>query len=172
MKTFVRVLTVTALGIAASTPAVTRAVGPPVIGPTVMMFHGAPLAKPVYITGTETDAFGNLHATSSVPAASLDGPYISVALFWGPPSDPAVNGTTRLEDLRPEMAWQHGRLYAATASRPAVLMTTLFTKRAQGVAPPNATSYSGGGPVPAAAVSVLQRHGLLPKLPAPLPPRR
>jgi hypothetical protein len=133
-----------------------------VIGPTVMMIYGAPLPKPVFITGSETGAFGDLHARSPVTAQQLEGRlFYSVALFWGPASDPAVNGVRNIADLRPEMAWQHGRLYPPTSNQPAVLLTTLFSKGPQrSPKPEDARLFIGGGPVPAAGLATLKRLGL------------
>ena len=134
------------------------------IGPTVMMFYGAPLKTPVFVTGADTSPFGDLHRPRSIALQDLAGrPYVSIALFWGPPNDPAVNGTRNLVDLRPEMAWQHGRFYPATATHPAALVTTSFTKGQQGVPPPQQTAmFVSGGPVSTAALAVLQRVGVVP----------
>jgi hypothetical protein len=76
-----------------------------------------------------------------------------------------LNGVRVLTDLKPEMAWQHGRFYPPTARHAAVLLTTLFTKRAQGPAPDAMAAFSGGGPVPPAALDVLARAGIVRKPP-------
>lgn len=134
------------------------------LGPTVIMFYGATLKQPVFVTGTDTAAFGDLQQMSPVTGKDLDQrPYLSVAFFWGPASDPALNGTRALADLTPKMAWQHGRFYPATATQPAMLLVTQLTKSTQPVpAPgnPDAAQFRTGGPVPAAALAVLQRAGI------------
>jgi hypothetical protein len=126
-----------------------------------MMFHGSPLPKPVFITGADTSAFGNLHLRSPIPAGDLaNRPFVSAALFWGPPGDPAVNGTRDLSRLRPEMAWQHARFYPATAKHPAAFVTTLFSKGLAVSTPTDQRLFTGGGPIPAPALAILVRHGI------------
>ena len=131
-------------------------------GATALMFYGGTLPKPVIVSGADAATFNNITATASVPAGDLDNrPYIQVALFWGTRADPANNGT-RLEDLKPEMAWQHGRFYPAVKGKPALLLTTELTKRAQAVPPPsNGPVFTWGGPVPPKALEVLQRLGII-----------
>ena len=135
------------------------------IGPTVMMFHGTPLKKPVFVTGAETSAFGDLLRKHSVPPADLASrPFYAVALFWGPPSDPARNGVRTLTDLTPEMAWQHGRFYPSHGGQPALLLVTSLHKNAAAVPTPTGpASYALGGPVPPEASAVLARLGLAAK---------
>jgi len=106
--------------------------------PTVLMFYGGPLKNPVFVTGADsvTVAPAFRPGSSTGPggaenASTLNGrPFISVACFWGPPSNPAMNGVERLSDLKPEMATQHARFYPATASNAAAIFTTpmLFMK--------------------------------------------
>jgi hypothetical protein len=132
------------------------------IGPTVMMFYGGALKQPVFVTGADTAPFSDLLRPTSVTVKETAGrAYVSVALFWGSPADPAVNGVRVLTDLKPDMAWQHGRFYAAAAGQPALLLVTEFTKGAQSVpAPTNAAAFKWGGPLAPAAVAVLQRLGI------------
>jgi hypothetical protein len=129
--------------------------------PTVLMFYGAPLKKPILVTGTETAVFTNLLDASRIGSAeTISGSYISVALFWGPPSDPAVNRVP-VAQLTPQMAWQHGRYYVATASRPAMLLVTQMSKGIQAVPPETAgKAFIWGGQLSADAVAVLKRLGI------------
>lgn len=131
-------------------------------GATALMFYGGNLPKPVIVSGADAATFSNVTAAASIPAAELaDRPYIQVALFWGTRADPANNGA-RLEDLKPEMAWQHGRFYPAANGKPALLLTTELTKRAQSVPlPSNGSTFTWGGPVPPKALAVLQRLGVI-----------
>jgi hypothetical protein len=134
------------------------------IGPTVMMFHGAPLKKPVFVTGADTTAFGDLLRRTTLRFSDMgDRPFYAVAMFWGPPSDPARNGV-RIPDLTPEMAWQHGRFYLPRAGQPGVLLVTNVTKNGGPVQyPAEASAFTLGGPVPSQAGPVLDRLGLAPK---------
>jgi hypothetical protein len=131
------------------------------IGPTVMMFYGGTLPKPVFVTGADTAAFGDLLRPATMSANDLGNrPYVSVALFWGPANDPALNGRP-VAELTPEMAWQHGRLYFATTSQPAVLLVTQLTKSTQAIPAPTAgATFSRGGPIPDTALVVLKRLGI------------
>ena len=131
------------------------------LGPTVMMFYGGSLQKPVLVTGADAAAFGDLLRPATVSVNDLGNrPYVSVALFWGPENNPALNGKPMAE-LTPQMAWQHGRLYFATTSQPAVLLVTQLTKNTQPVPAPTAgASFSQGGPIPDAATAVLKRLGI------------
>jgi hypothetical protein len=66
-----------------------------------------------------------------------------------------------LADLKPEMAWQHGRLYLATATQPAAFVTTRFEKASQKVpGAGNAGVYTGGGALSQQALAVLSRLGV------------
>src|SRR5262245_25133510 len=82
------------------------------LGPSVLMFYGGTLPAPFYISGAEANSFGDLLTPAKLSANELVGrAYFKVAVFWGPQSDPALRGITKLADLRPEMAWQHGKYY-------------------------------------------------------------
>jgi hypothetical protein len=130
------------------------------IGPTVLMFYGAPLKAPVLVTGADTALFPDLLKASDVPLLEAQGrPFIAVAMFWGPSSDPAANGT-KLADLRPEMAWQHGRFYPATATKPALLLATPFAKGRPHDAPGEGGIYTWGGAVSPNALAILKRLGI------------
>jgi hypothetical protein len=132
--------------------------------PTVVMFYGDPLKEPIYLTDADAALFGGLLAPASIKATDLGNrPYRAVAIFWASRSNPANNGTP-VAQLKPEMAWQHGRLYLPTAGQPAVLLTTMLTKVAQGVPiPSNAAAFVWGGPVSDAALAVLKQKGILPR---------
>ena len=131
------------------------------IGPTVLMFYGEPLKKTVLVTGADTVPFGDFLTPSTVtPQDTVGRGFIKVALFCGPLSNPAANGTP-LEKLTPEMAWQHGRLFPATATQPALLLTTAFTKQAVGVPTSSgAAGFTAGGALTPDAVAVLRRLGV------------
>lgn len=131
-------------------------------GATVLMFYGGTMKTPVLVTGADAAAFNNVIARSSITVSELaDRPYISVALFWGSRTDPA-NNRTPLADLKPSMAWQHGRFYPAVPGKPALLLTTELTKRDQPVPmPSNGRAFVWGGPVPDEALAVLQRLGIV-----------
>lgn len=133
---------------------------------TVMMFYGGSLKAPVYVTDADTAPFTNLLQPASITVKELgDRPYLQVALFWASRTDPANNGTHALAALTPEMAWQHGRFYPPAAGKPAVLLVTMLTKRAQAVPiPSNGTAFIWGGPVSPAGLAVLQRLRIVPGL--------
>lgn len=132
------------------------------LGPTVLMFYGEPLTKPVLVAGEDANAFPDrsLLGQTTVTAKDTAGrSFIKVALFWGLPGDPARNGTP-LAQLTPQMAAQHGRFYPATATQPALLLTAQYMKQAQGDLPDERTVFNSGGPVAPAALAVLQRLGI------------
>lgn len=130
------------------------------LGPTVLMFYGEPLKKPVLVTGADVAAFGDMLLTpTTAPAPEARRTFIMVALFWGPPNNPANNGVP-VDQLTPQMAWQHGRLYPATTTQPALLLTDRFVKAVQATAPTRDSAYDCGGPLSAAAVALLQRLGI------------
>ena len=131
-------------------------------GATALLFYGGSLPKPVIVSGADAATFNNVTARASIAAGELDNrPYLQVALFWGTRADPANNGA-RLEELKPEMAWQHGRFYPAVKGKPALLLTTELTKHAQAAPlPSNGSAFPWGGPVPANALAVLQRLGVI-----------
>ncbi len=129
------------------------------LGPSVLMLYGGSLQAPVFVTGVNAGLFGNLLSPSNVAQKDIAGrPYIKVAAFWGPASDPALAGTKSLVDLRPDMAWQHGKYYAATTSQPAVLVVTpLHMKRSARVPDfDDASLFSWGGTLSPAAANATQ----------------
>ena len=141
--------------------------------PTVMLFHGAPLKAPVLVTGADSVAFGEVfRGTPGVGGAPAiaemgDRPFITVACFWGPPTDPAMNGT-KPADLKPAMASQHARFFPATATKPAAMFIMSFAMMKNrgplenmGVpAPSNVAVYTVGGLLPPAAIAVLKKLGV------------
>jgi len=131
-------------------------------GATVLMFYGDGLQKPVMVSGADAATFTNVTTPATISVAELgSNPYVPVALYWGTRMDPANNGTP-IADLTPEMAWQHGRLYPAANGKPAILLTTQLSKRAQAVPLPlNGAAFIWGGPVPPKALAVLQRLGII-----------
>ena len=133
------------------------------LGPTVMMFYGGTLTKPIVVSGPDVEAFGDVTRRSTITVAALGArPYLDVAMFWGPLRDPANNGTP-LSGLTPQMAWQHGRFYPPSGTQPAVLLTTQLTKSTQPVPlPANGQAFTGGGEVPATALPLMRTLGLVP----------
>ena len=131
-------------------------------GATVLMFYGGSLQKPVMVSGADAAAFTNVTTPATISVAELgNAPYVQVALYWGTRMDPGNNGVPSA-DLKPDMAWQHGRLYPAANGKPAILLTTQLTKRAQPVPlPSNGAAFIWGGTVPAKALAVLQRLGII-----------
>jgi hypothetical protein len=134
------------------------------LGPTVLMFYGGSLKAPVYVSGQDAGAFGDLLTPARVPPRDVAGrPYLKVAAFWGPLSDPALKGIRVLTDLTPEMAWQHGKLFPPTATQPAVLLVTpLHVKNIQAV-PDFADDgrFSWGGALSPTALVVLQKASVV-----------
>jgi hypothetical protein len=137
--------------------------------PTALMFYGDGLAKPVIIAGSDSvvvaPAFRPATPGPGATTASSMGarPYVNVACFWGPPSDPAMNGVRALADLTPDMAWQHARFYPATRGHPAVVFVTALTKVRPGQHPvvaDAAGAFYAGGPLSAAGLAVLRRAGV------------
>ncbi len=129
------------------------------IGPSVLMFYGGKLTAPVFVTGAEANLFGDLLTPSKVAAKETEGrAYLKVAVFWGTQANPTGLGVTKLTDLKPEMAWQHGKYYPAIGSKPAVLVvTTLHRKNAQSVPDfRNEELFQWGGALsPAATAAVV-----------------
>jgi hypothetical protein len=131
--------------------------------PTVVMFYGASLKAPVFLTDADAATFRNLLGPSSVTVKEMgDRSFTSVAVFWASRLNPAGNGTP-IPNLKPEMAWQHGRLYPAADGKSAVLLVTPITKGApQAVPPPsNAAVFVWGGPVSDTGLAALKRVGIL-----------
>ena len=132
--------------------------------PTVLLFYGDPLKQPISLTEADAAAFTNLLTKATITPAELgDRPYRQVAIFWASRTNPANNGTP-VAKLTPEMAWQHGRLYLPVAGKPAVLLTTAFTKGAQPVPiPSDVAAFVWGGTVSDAALAILKEKGVLPR---------
>jgi len=133
------------------------------IGPSVLMFYGGTLPSPILVTGADANLFGDLLTPSKVAAKDTDGrPYFKVAVFWGTQSNPTGLGV-KLTDLKPEMAWQHGKYYPAIGSKPAVLVVTALHKKVNATVPDfsNEASFTWGGALSqaAAAVAVTATNG-------------
>jgi hypothetical protein len=128
------------------------------IGPSVLMFYGGTLTAPVFVTGADANQFGDLLAPSKVTAKDIEGrPYFKVAVFWGTQSNPTGLGV-KMADLKPEMAWQHGKYYAAAGSKPPVLVVTAMHQKVNQRVPDfsDAASFPWGGALsPAAATAAL-----------------
>ena len=131
--------------------------------PTVVMFYGGSLKAPVYLTDADAASFRNLLGPASVTVKDMgDRPFTQVALFWASRLNPANNGTP-IPDLKPEMAWQHGRLYPAADGKSAVLLVTPITKGTPQTVPvpSNAAVFVWGGPVSDTGLAALKRVGIL-----------
>jgi len=133
------------------------------LGPSLLMFYGGTLPGPVYITGADANLFGDLLTASTVPAKDLEGrPYLKVATFWGTQANPTGHGIP-LADLKPEMAWQHGKYYPAAGAKPAVLVVTPLDKKGARVPPSfdNDALFPWGGALSkaAAAAAATATHG-------------
>jgi hypothetical protein len=133
---------------------------------TVMMFYGGDWKEPIFLTDADAATFRNLLTATPISVKEMgDRPYRTVALFWGSRSDPATNGKRTLAELKPEMAWQHGRLYPPQNGKPAVLLVTALTKGGgQPVpVPSNGAAFVWGGPVSDAALAVLKARAIIPR---------
>ena len=99
------------------------------ISPALVMVYGHTLPAPVVIDLKGTiglneflwntrvrGAFNYETHSGTMPAGLKDRPYFRLAVFWG---------RYDVATLKPEQASQHGRLYLATASEPAVIVATL-----------------------------------------------
>ena len=114
------------------------------IGPSLLMFYGGTLTSPVYVSGAEANLFGNLLSPSTVASKDIAGrSYLKVAVFWGTQANPTGRGVA-LSDLKPEMAWQHGKYFPAAGSRQAVLIVTPIHEKKQQHPP----DYSDGALFP------------------------
>jgi hypothetical protein len=143
--------------------------------PTVIMFYGDPLEQPVFVTGGDTPPFGvfvRAPRNQAVTAKDMgDRPYVSVAFFWGPADQPAMNGVRTLTGLKPEMTMHHGRLYPADAGRPTMMFMSglgqvkgrgkVFPGQAAFPLPTDPAAFTVGGEVPAPALAVLKRLGVI-----------
>ena len=128
------------------------------ISPSVLMFYGGNLPTPVFVTGADANLFGNLLTASNVAAQDIAGrTYIKVALFWGTQANPTGRGVP-LNQLKPEMAWQHGKYYAASGGKPAILLTTEIHNKKEGRAPDYSAEapYPWGGALTPAAAAAAQ----------------
>ena len=130
--------------------------------PTVLMFYGGDLKAPVFLQDADAAQFRNLLTDTKITVQEMgDRPYVSVALFWASRFDPASNGTA-VKDLKPAMAWQHGRLYLPAPGKPAVLLTTRFGKATAPVPVPSmGSAFVTGGPVSDTALAALKKAGVI-----------
>jgi hypothetical protein len=128
------------------------------IGPSVLMFYGGTLAAPVFVTGADANLFGDLLTPSKIATKDMSGrEYLKVAVFWGTQSNPTGLGVTKLTDLKPEMAWQHGKFYAAAGTKPAVLVATALHRKANQKPPEfnDEASFPWGGALSAQATAAV-----------------
>ena len=144
-----------AIALVVSAPVALRAVGPAVI-----MFHGPGVKSPVFVTGADTSVFPDFTRLSGIAGSeTANRTYINVAIFWSMPPEATLKGVFNGAALRVQDAWQHGRYYPATASQPALLLTTQFTKGTQPL-PTDTTPFLWGGALSDAAIAVLKRLGI------------
>jgi hypothetical protein len=142
--------------------------------PTVLMFHGGGLSQPVLVVSEDAVALASAfrpapYAHTNPTAASMaDRRFIDVACFWGPPSNPAMNGVSTLSGLTPEMTFHHARFYPATERAPAlVFVMPMQVKGKDRHAPPDvqrraasSQSFVFGGAVSDQALTVLEKLGV------------
>jgi len=103
------------------------------ISPSAVMVYGVKLVQPILLrpaSPADFPAFGLLWwkaGAYSNPTRTVQGdpellsslsnrPYVNLAIFWG---------QYDADQLKPENASQHGRLYPATASEPAIVVSTV-----------------------------------------------
>ena len=130
---------------------------------SLLMFYGEPLKKSVLVSGDDARAFGDLQQTGSAAPSTAGRNFIAVAIFYGPANDPAVRGVPP-DQLTPQMAWQHGRYYPATAKDPALFLVTNMQvkqmKMATAPMPDANTRFISMGPLSPNALAVLKRLGI------------
>ena len=103
------------------------------VSPSAVMVYGEKLGQPILLRATspaDFPAFGLLWWKAGPyanPTRTLQGepqllsdlrnrPYVNLAIFWGAYAP---------DELKPENASQHGRLYLPTASEPAIVVSTV-----------------------------------------------
>lgn len=111
------------LGVAVLLLFVTRTTS--ALGPAFIVIHGGPLQAPIVIRPGEGRLMfmwqaGNVYErirpeNMTIPAGLQDRRYLDYDVYWG-------NFTP--EDLKPEAASQHGRLYLQTPTEPPAVVTT------------------------------------------------
>ena len=128
------------------------------IGPSLLMFYGGTLAAPVFVSGADANQFSNLLTPSPITEKEIAGrSYLKVAVFWGTQANPTGRGVA-LADLKPEMAWQHGKYYPAAGSKPAVLLVSAIRDKKE-ARPPDyseTATFPWGGPLSPAAAAAAQ----------------
>ena len=138
------------------------------VGPSIIMFYGASLQRPIVIRGEDLPSdlplawrsgMQFVQPTPWTPPAGLDGrPYVKVAIFWGlgffkdrVALIRTLNSPTLPDQLKPEDASQHGRLYFQTATEPAVMVVTFpAMERLKGTSCKERTPPSDYAPCPIA----------------------
>jgi hypothetical protein len=128
-------------------------------GPRVMLVTGNGIQRQIVLADWAENQAIMMAATepAAVTKESLaDRPYYDVALFWGPEWAAYVDSGQSLAALTPAHATQHGRLYPATKTAPAILE---FIDRPdpEGFAVRRAGLFRT---VSVSAVEILARHGI------------
>ena len=106
------------------------------IGPSYVMFYGGSLDAPVVHAlplGSATFLWSPYRDGGTIPADLEGRAYVTYAIFWG---------RWERENLTPEGASQHGRLYLPTSSAPAMVVMT------HAVMEDGSPDHPGARPVP------------------------
>ena len=88
-----------------------------VAAPSIILFHGSRLPKPVFVADFKQNAVLMAAVTQAVNVREdtlTQRPFVEVAMFWGPDWHQYVVDRKPLDVLKPEDANQHGRIYPAT----------------------------------------------------------
>ncbi len=136
------------LSYAPSAPGRAPAIAPRLAAPQIMMFHGGPLPRPLFVASRAE----NLHLLASRPPheavppgrrSSGPRPAIKLALFWGTQWRLIAESPERLATLTPEQSDERGEYLPAIAGDWARIRV-------------GATD----GPVSDSGLAVLRRHGV------------
>jgi len=129
---------------------VVATVAPPTVyaaGPTIVMFYGQSLPKPIFITinnGEDANKYDPLFECKGdgiLPRDIGNRPFVTLAMFWGK-WDKYVTNPSLLPELVPTSAPQHGRLYLPTRTQPwAVLIRTQIRNGDPVPIPQDATGF-------------------------------
>ena len=134
------------------------------MAPRIIMIYGGSLERPVFLTESLEDnmsLFENPDGATPFDWEELPNrPFFHVAMFWGSEWDRSIAAGRPVTALRPEQASQHGRLYPATGSKPAVFLQTRFVGTAPSPVPKDLNSFEHGKGLSRDALAMLVRHGI------------
>ena len=138
------------------------------VSPRVIMFYGEPLKAPIFITGEDSRVLHDLQNPASLTVADVrHRPFVAMASFWGTEWDDYYFGRRSVQDLTPEQAGQHGRLYLGDDSKPPVVLQTYPRLRPVPL-PVNDMALTWGGELPSTVVEKLRSFQVpLSKRPVP-----